>query len=180
MKKILILALSAAVACSCGTSRVAYDAEYERPTEKVNLGYGSVAKEDNSFAATNVKIDEKELSGYTDIFDYIRGRVPGVQIGQASPGSMPSITIRGASSINSSTEPLILLDGVVTNNIAHLSPQDVGSIDVLKDASAAIYGARGANGVIMITTKGYLEVQKAEAEARKAEKAAKKAAKKAR
>ena len=85
---------------------------------------------------------------YTDMYEYLRGRVPGVAVGTDN-----SITIRGVNSINLSTEPLILLDGVAITDLSTINPMDVQSVDVLKDASSSIYGARGANGVILITTK---------------------------
>ena len=83
----------------------------------------------------------------------MRSRVPGVVIGDASAGGTPSIIIRGENSVNSSNQPLIMLDGMETDDISGLSPLDVASISVLKDASASIYGSRGGNGVILITTK---------------------------
>lgn len=175
MKKSLLLILSSLALCSCGTST--YVSHHDKNDEQLNVGYGTVSKDDNTFSVSKVDIDQKELSTYTDIFDYLRGRVPGVVIGPSSPGTMPDVQVRGAASINSSTQPLFLVDGVATENITYLSPNDVGSVDVLKDASASIYGVRGANGVIMITTKGYLESQRREAEAKKAEREQTKAAK---
>ena len=68
-------------------------------------------------------------------------------------GGTPSILIRGINSITSSTEPLILVDGVEVHDISYLNPRDVRSVDVLKDGSAAIYGSRGGNGVILLTLK---------------------------
>ena len=77
----------------------------------------------------------------------IVGEVPGVIV------SGTSIRIRGASSINASSEPLFIVDGAPTSSIGHISPRDVKSIDILKGSSAAIYGVRGANGVIVIKLK---------------------------
>ena len=100
--------------------------------------------------------------------------MPGVQIG---PGN--TITIRGINSINSSTEPLILLDGVEISSLDDVNPYDVYSVDVLKDASSSIYGLRGANGVILITTKGAQQAKQDAAKAKKDAKAARKSSRKA-
>jgi TonB-dependent SusC/RagA subfamily outer membrane receptor len=93
-----------------------------------------------------------EKGTYNTIYDYLEGRVPGLRIIRNNGGT-PSILIRGINSITSSTEPLILVDGVEVHDISYLNPRDVRSVDVLKDGSAAIYGSRGGNGVILITLK---------------------------
>lgn len=116
---------------------------------------------------------EASAQKYTDIFQMIRGRVPGVTVGQAPAGQMPRITIRGIGTNSDETQPLFIVDGLVVENIATLDPDDVEEIDVIKDGSSSIYGMRGANGVIMITTKSAVLRAKAEAEARKAERKAK-------
>lgn len=116
---------------------------------------------------------------YSDIFEMIRGRVPGVTVGQASAGQMPSIIIRGVGTNSSQTQPLFIVDGVQTDNIASINPDDVDEIDIIKDGTSAIYGMQGANGVIIITTKTAARQAAAQAEAARAAKAAKKAAKKA-
>jgi len=116
---------------------------------------------------------------YNDIFEMIRGKVPGVTVGQAGPGQTPRITIRGIGSNSDQTQPLIVVDGIQTENVASINPDDVESIDIIKDGTSAIYGMQGANGVIMITTKTAARQAAAQAEASKAARAAKKAAKKA-
>jgi TonB-dependent SusC/RagA subfamily outer membrane receptor len=92
------------------------------------------------------KIDgtNKKYAAYRDIYDMIRGEIPGVQV------RGKSILIQGPGSLNLSTEPLLVVDGVIINSIDDISPREVKSIEVLKGASASIYGSRGANGVIMI------------------------------
>ena len=88
--------------------------------------------------------------------DNLRGKVSGVNIFSNSEQgtTAPRVIIRGMATINASTDPLYVVDGVVMNDFAMMNPNDIESIEVLKDASAtAIYGARGANGVIMVTTK---------------------------
>lgn len=116
---------------------------------------------------------EMNAQKYTDIFQMIRGRVPGVQIGNAGPGGMPTILIRGIGTNSDQTQPMFMVDGLQVDNISAINPDDVDSIDVIKDGSSAIYGMQGANGVIMITTKGAVMAAKAEAEAKKAARKAK-------
>ena len=105
---------------------------------------------------------------YSDIFEMIRGKVPGVTVGQAGPGQMPSIVIRGIGTNSGQTQPLFIVDGLQTENIASIRPEDVDSIDIIKDGTSAIYGMQGANGVIMITTKSAARQAAAQAEAAKA------------
>lgn len=115
---------------------------------------------------------------YKDIFDMIRGKVPGVQVGQAGAGQMPSIIIRGIGTNTEHTQPLFVVDGVITDNIAYILPEDVDSIDIIKDGTASIYGAQGANGVIMVTTKSYIRAQEVIAQQKKAARQAKKESRK--
>ena len=82
------------------------------------------------------------------MYEYLRGRVAGVMV---TPEN--KILVRGVNSINASTDPLILVDGVETTDLSVINPADVSSVDVIKDGSASIYGMRGANGVILITTR---------------------------
>jgi len=150
MKRILIFAAAASLALSCGTTgRIASGeaASLTDPGEELlNTGYGYIKKKDSTGSIS--RLDMKGAESYSDIYDYIRGRVPGVEVRGTA------ITIRGRNSINSSTEPLILVDGVEVRDLSHISPNMVESIEVLKDASSAsIYGIRGANGVILITTR---------------------------
>lgn len=113
---------------------------------------------------------------YKDIFDYIRGKVPGVQVGQSGPGQMPSIIIRGIGTNSDQYQPLFVVDGVQTDNISTIDPNNVYSIDIIKDGTASIYGMQGANGVIMVTTKSAMMAAEQEAAAKRAAKAAARAA----
>lgn len=121
------------------------------------VAYGTAKKE--SFTGSAVVVDSKKLEKLQapDAVKALEGMVPGLQISSASgsAGSSTSIQIRGVGSINASNNPLIVLDGApYDGNINSINPRDIASINVLKDAaSAALYGARGANGVIIITTK---------------------------
>lgn len=152
---------------ACGTSRSTAVADGQ--DDEVNIGYGSTSRQDLTYAVSSVKVSDNE-NIYTNMYDYLAGRVPGVQVG---PGN--TITIRGTNSINSSTEPLILLDGVEVGSLDDVNPYDVYSVDVLKDASSSIYGLRGSNGVILITTKGAQQMKRDAAKAKKEAKASKKA-----
>ena len=126
----------------------------------VAIGYGSVKKGDLTTAVSVVSTDDVNLRPVSDASGFIQGKVSGVQVQQTSglPGGGMTIRIRGASSIASSNDPLYVVDGVPVGEggsaIAYLSPNDIESISILKDASsAAIYGSRAANGVVLITTK---------------------------
>ena len=91
---------------------------------------------------------DKANANYTDIYEMIKGQVPNVEV------HGKSIRIQGASSfIEASTEPLLIVDGIIVNTIEGIPPQSVRSIEILKGADAAIYGSRGANGVVMVTLK---------------------------
>ncbi len=126
----------------------------------VAIGYGSVKKRDLTTAVSTVSTEDVQLRPITDASGLIQGKVAGVQVQQTSglPGAGMTVRIRGNSSIASSNDPLYVVDGVPVGEggyaIAYLSPNDIESMQILKDASsAAIYGSRAANGVVLITTK---------------------------
>ena len=108
------------------------------------------------YSATSVNSERITETRTSDIMSSFSGKIAGVQISNTSsdPGASNSVIIRGVSSLSGSNQPLYVVDGVPVDNIKFLSPNDIESISVLKDAaSAALYGSRGANGVIIITTK---------------------------
>ncbi len=183
MRNVILFAAAAAMLCACGSSRevtnVYRAGDVSNENDGINIGYGSVSKDELTYSVTQVDVEEKEAVTYTDIWDYLRGRVPGMSIDHAEAGQTPNIMIRGASSINSSTQPMIMVDGVETTDISYLRPADISSVSVLKDASASIYGTRGANGVILITTKTAEEQARLEAQAKKEAREAVKAARQA-
>lgn len=124
--------------------------------EVVSIGYGVMRKRDLAGAVASLKTEDIKAGIVTDAAQLIKGRVAGVSVRENSkePGGGISVRIRGASSISSINDPLYVIDGFQTNMGNQINPDDIASIEVLKDASAtAIYGARGANGVIIITTK---------------------------
>ena len=144
--------------------------------EVVVVGYGTMKKRDLSGAVSQIKADELMKGGAIDVAHGLQGKIAGVQVQQSdgSPGAGVSITVRGANSFTTSSQPLYIVDGVPfgtdpngtpqsdanggnnqqTSPLSMINPNDIEKIEVLKDASAtAIYGSRGANGVVIITTK---------------------------
>ncbi len=126
--------------------------------EIVAIGYGTTRKNDFTGSVNNVKIENSPLSSLPNInaMEALKGSTPGLDIGAVnSAGGSPDMLIRGQKSINGSNTPLIVLDGVIfMGNIEDINPNDIATFDILKDASsAAVYGSRAANGVIIITTK---------------------------
>ena len=125
--------------------------------ETIVVAYGTAKKSAYTGSASVVKADQIEKSVVTDAINALKGAVPGVQITSANgqPGAEPNVYIRGIGSLNAGTAPLYVVDGVpFDGSISTLNTRDIASMTVLKDAAAAaLYGARGANGVILITTK---------------------------
>jgi TonB-linked SusC/RagA family outer membrane protein len=126
--------------------------------EIVVVGYGTMRKSDLTGSITQIKGDVLNTVSGSNPIEALQGKASGVAIlnSDASPGATPTIRIRGNGSISAGNEPLIVVDGfpLVNNNLNDISSNDIESMEILKDASsAAIYGSRGANGVILITTK---------------------------
>jgi TonB-dependent SusC/RagA subfamily outer membrane receptor len=121
--------------------------ESERDRE-INIGYATVKRKDLTTDVGYIDGQDEANKGYTNIYDMIRGKVPGVSV----VGN--SIVIRGVNSVNASSDPLLIVDGVTVSSIDNISPSMVKSISVLKGPDAAIYGSRGANGVLLITLIG--------------------------
>ena len=133
--------------------------------EVVVIGYGVARKNDLTGSVTALKPDEKNHGMITSAQDMMQGKIAGVNVtnGGGTPGGGATIRIRGGSSLNASNDPLIVIDGLAMDNqgikgaanpLSMVNPNDIESFTVLKDASAtAIYGSRGSNGVIIITTK---------------------------
>src|SRR5690554_674390 len=124
--------------------------------EVVVVGYGTERRSDLTGAITSVDGEELQKLAVPRIDQVLQGQAAGVQISnvQNQPGGGVNIRIRGQNSITGDNNPLIVIDGILGGDIRMINPNDVASVDVLKDASAtAIYGSRGSNGVIIITTK---------------------------
>lgn len=133
--------------------------------EVVVVGYGTMKKSDLTGSVSSVDTEKLNAKGAPSILENLQGTTPGVNITKATGRTNGSVNIeiRGKSSINSGTTPLFVVDGVMCSDIDFLNPQDIERIDVLKDASStAIYGSRATAGVVMVTTKGGLNVNKAQ------------------
>ena len=155
--------------------------------EAIVVGYGTVLKSDLTGAVSSVEVDENLSKQLTSIDQLLHGRAAGVQITQnaANPNSGVSVRIRGTNSLRGNNEPLYVVDGIIVSSAAEdvlqvdpaggqgntgqdpqsglngINPRDIERIEILKDASAtAIYGSRGANGVVLITTKSGQEGDK--------------------
>ena len=128
----------------------------------VVVGYGTMKKQDLTGSVSSVNTEQLNAKGAPSVLGNLQGSNPGVNITQSSGrGGSYNIEIRGKSSINSSTTPLYVVDGVMCDDIDWLNPQDIDRIDILKDASStAIYGSRATAGVVMVTTKGGTTVKK--------------------
>lgn len=124
--------------------------------EVVVIGYGTARKSDLTGAISQVSAKSFENQPLTRVEDALQGRAAGVTVSKAGggPGQAVKVRIRGVNSINGNNSPLVVIDGVIGGDLSTLNPNDIASMDVLKDASAtAIYGSRGSNGVILVSTK---------------------------
>ena len=124
--------------------------------EVVVIGYGSVKRKDVTTAVSTVSTKDLDQRPIVSAAQALQGKAAGVSVMQPSgePGGGMSIRVRGTTSFNGSNDPLYVVDGVPVDNINFLSPNDIENLSILKDASsAAIYGSRAANGVVLITTK---------------------------
>lgn len=122
--------------------------------EVVVVGYGVQRRSDLTGAVASIKSDELQKTAVANVANALQGRVSGVMVSaNGAPGSEPDVKIRGIGTTNNSS-PLYVVDGMFVNDIGFLNSHDIASMEVLKDASAtAIYGSRGANGVIIVTTR---------------------------
>ncbi|WP_313262190.1 TonB-dependent receptor [Sphingobacterium sp.] len=142
---------------SSSTMNFSLESSDQQIEELVVVGYGTMRKSDVTGSISNVKGEDMIKAQSFSPLENLRGKAPGVNIysNSSQPGAYANrVIIRGTNTINSSSNPLYVVDGVVMQDFHLLNPNDIQSIEVLKDASsAAIYGARGANGVILVTTK---------------------------
>ena len=125
--------------------------------EVVVVGYGSMAKKEISSSVVQISKDQFNQGAASDAMALVAGKVAGLNVASsadANPNAMTDIQVRGAGSLSASNGPLVVIGGIAGGDLRNIATQDVESITVLKDAgSAAIYGTRGANGVILVTTK---------------------------
>jgi TonB-linked SusC/RagA family outer membrane protein len=147
--------LSQEVTVGGGQINVKLKPQYNMLNEVVAIGYQTLRKSDVTGAVSSVKASELNLAAPT-LGQALVGKVAGVQISQTSgaPYQSTKIRVRGVGSFNASSDPLYVIDGYPANNDVYINPDDVESVDILKDAaSAAIYGSRASGGVVLITTK---------------------------
>ncbi|TKG93003.1 TonB-dependent receptor [Puteibacter caeruleilacunae] len=139
-----------------GTVNVTLEEETIGLDEVVAVGYGVTKKSDLTGSVSSVTSEDFEKQPVFRVEEALQGRAAGVQIlkNSGAPGADVKIRIRGANSINGDNSPLVVIDGIIGGDLKSLNTNDIASMEILKDASAtAIYGSRGANGVIMVTTK---------------------------
>ena len=145
------------VAVSTKTLKIQLRSDVHTLDEVVVVAYGTQKKTSLTGSIQEVKSEAIELRPTSSVASALEGTVTGVRVNSSvgAPGQDPSIRIRGVGTVNGNTNPLYILDGVpYSGNISDLNPQDIESMSVLKDAaSAALYGNRASNGVILITTK---------------------------
>lgn len=158
MKKIAsIIALALAVA-GCGVSSQTTSSEstssQKKQSEEIQFGYGSATRDKLTVAVSHLNAEEDQTTtSYSNIFDYIEGKVPGVTVEEVN--GRPAIVVRGNVDLfNQITPAMVILNGVEIQDPSLINPNEIATIDVLKDAaSTSIYGIRGAGGVVIITTK---------------------------
>jgi len=136
------------------TINIKLAAESKQLAQVVVIGYGTQRRRDVTGSVASVNGEELARQPVQTPTQALQGKVAGVQIiSSGQPNSQPQVRIRGTGSVLAGAEPLYVVDGVLTDDIRNINNADIISLDVLKDASAAIYGVRGANGVIIITTR---------------------------
>lgn len=176
--RIFVTAIFATTVISCGTPKAAVSYENNSDSDEVvNVGYGQMTRSEMTTTSSVISSENTPQISYKNMTEYLQGKVAGVQITD-NGDSEPTIVIRGTGTINSGTTPLYILDGIEISTINQIDPNMVYSVEVLRDASAAIYGAKGANGVLLITTKARHDLDEQERiqkmEARQARKASRK------
>jgi TonB-linked SusC/RagA family outer membrane protein len=135
---------------------IALEADISSLEEVIVVGYGTVKKKDLTGAVGQIDAAQIAHQSPNSVTDVLRANVPGLNVGfNNSPKGVSQMEIRGKTTLNAGAQPLIVLDGTIFNgDLSDINPQDIDKVDVMKDASsAAIYGSRGSNGVILITTK---------------------------
>lgn len=150
-----MLTLAIAVGMSLSSGKAHAENGVQMPADTVEIGYGSVEKDGITSAVANVKSEDFLVGNIGDAAQLIKGKVAGLDIakGNGDPKSSSTIMLRGVTSLIGTSTPLVLIDGI-EGSLDTAAPENIAEITILKDASAAaIYGIRGASGVILITTK---------------------------
>lgn len=160
---ILIAGVVVAGLIGCGSTKQAAEEGREESSEgEVAVGYGSQDRDNLTGSVSSLSAEEIEGAvngqGITHIEELLRGRVAGVHVYRTQAGGF-AVRIRGRTSFYGNNQPLYVIDGMTYTpppgrGIVGLNPQDIASIDIIKDGTSAVYGSRGANGVVIIKTKG--------------------------
>lgn len=136
---------------------VALQPDVQLLDDVVVVGYGTQARQQVTGSVSSVREEDFVKGSVNNVSELVQGKIPGLTISSAgggNPNSNPTLRLRGISSFSSTQEPLVVIDGIIGGNLDNVDPNDIASVDVLKDASAsAIYGTRGSAGVIVVTTK---------------------------
>jgi TonB-dependent SusC/RagA subfamily outer membrane receptor len=119
---------------------------------EIATGMRYITPEQLTFALAHLADENNDFCNYTDVFDIVRGKFPGVQVKSTSMGQ--GIFVRGDKSMTGDNQAIYVVDGVRVNDISFINPCDMVSLDILKDGGAALYGSQAANGVVVIETKG--------------------------
>jgi TonB-dependent SusC/RagA subfamily outer membrane receptor len=151
------------VMIGCGSTGETTDkSDRESPDGKVAIGYGDQSRDNVTGSVSSMSADEiddaVDRQGVVHLEELLQGRVAGVHVYRTHAGGF-AVRIRGRTSFYGNNQPLYVIDGMPVQpppgrGIVGLNPRDIASIDVIKDGTSAIYGSRGANGVVIITTKG--------------------------
>jgi len=128
----------------------------DTPTNReIAIGMGHLTEDQLTYALTNLEFENNDYCNYTDVISLIQGKFAGVEVKNTESGSM-GVFVRGPKSIEGSHEAIYEIDGMQVDDVSFVVPCDIKRIDILKDGAAAMYGSRGANGVVVIETKGVL------------------------
>ena len=150
-QRFLVCALALLVLAACATTQPAVE-EAPSGADAVNVGYGTIDKEHLTGSVNTVQAEDPDVAQPRSLADMLH-RVPGVQVSQGSSGEL-RVRIRGNNTFQGGRDPLFVYNGMVIQSLVGINPSSIESISVLKNADAtAIYGSRGANGVILIKTK---------------------------
>ena len=125
---------------------------------EIATGMGYLTPEQLTFAMAHLAYENNDFCNYPDVFSLIRGKFPGVQIKNSASGG-EGVYIRGDKSLYGDNEAIYVVDGVRVNDVQFINPCEMASLDILKDGGAALYGSQGANGVVVIETKGHRRSQ---------------------
>ncbi|MCB9203250.1 MAG: TonB-dependent receptor plug domain-containing protein [Flavobacteriales bacterium] len=159
MKATILISVLAIFFIACVQQQGISESKEVTVDDKIQVGYGTVSAENNATSTNTLKAKELNKGNVINPAQMLTGKIPGVSVtNSGNPSVLSKIRIRGGSSLLGSNDPLVVLDGLILGEgidiLNSLNPNDIEDITILKDAaSTAIYGSRGANGVIIITSK---------------------------